>query len=473
MRLKFKNHLLGLLSASTVLLTACGGGGGGTTTPPAAEPPPVVVPPPVITGSQTGILTDAAVQGVSYRTSSGVTGVTAADGAYNYNPGDTVQFTLGGLSLGNVSATGIISPIQLSGGDSNKLNNLLVMLQSLDTDGNPANGITIPTASAAAVPATVNLSQATNTFASSANTGLVTAMNAGGITRSVTSLASATAHFKEQGLVLLSSNVIVFYDNESAGMIRILPNGSYLMGQATPDDNCGALIGQCVNGLIGTAGSERGTATVTGFNTAGYQFSAQVIIDNNLQSGFSHPVPCDDGFLPNGEGFLINVAGRCTAEPVGEQLNKAPNNNATIVGVWALDSATSTNVQHFAFLPNGKFLTVDPVGDTSSPSCGGPGVEFGSYTWNTTNGQMAISNVTYDTNSCAGLFDLLGTRRIDVNGEAVATGVGTVRPAFNGTITLNAGGQTAAVIDSENPAPGLTLYRVSIDHAPRSLNFLD
>jgi hypothetical protein len=439
----------------SLLLAACGGGSGTSTT--AATPP--------VTGSQSGILTDAAVQGVSYRTSSGVTGVTGPNGEYNFNPGDTVQFTLGGLSLGNVTATGIISPIQLASGDSNRLNNLLVLLQSLDTDGNPSNGITIPSASAAAVPSSVNLSQDTNAFASSGNTGLVSAMTAGGITRSVTSLASATAHFKEQGLALLSSNIIVMYDDESAVMIRILPNGSYVMGQASPDENCGALIGQCGSELIGTAGSERGTVTVSGFSTAGYQITATQAIDNNIQSGFSHPATCDDGFLPNGEGFLVNVSGRCTAEPVGEQINKAPNVSTSIVGVWALGTSTSASVQHFVFLPNGKYLMVDPVGDVEPGdpnyvSCGGPGVEFGSYTWSAATGQMTISNVTYDTNACAGLFDLLGgIRKIGLNGVVVSTG--TVRPPFNGTITLNAGGQTAAVIDSENPAPGLTLYRIS------------
>ncbi|NJS35933.1 MAG: adhesin [Brachymonas sp.] len=422
------------MASAAVLIAACGGGGtttGGSDTPV------------VVTGSQSGILTDAAVQGVSYRTSSGVTGITGPNGEYNFNPGDTVQFTLGGLTLGNVTATGIISPIQLAAGDSNKLNNLLVLLQSLDTDGNPNNGITISSATAAAVPTTVNLTQATNTFASSANTGLVSAMTAGGITRSVTSLASATAHFTEQGLVLLSNNVIVMYGTDTAAMLRILPNGSYLIGEASPDDYCGA-EGDCGEELIGTAGSERGTVSVTGFSTTGYQISATAVIDNNLQNGLSHPVECDSqGFLPNGEGFKINVAGLCDAEPQGELLNKAPNNNSTLVGVWALESPTSANVQHFVFLPNGKYLMVDPLGDTEMDSCGDPGVEFGSYDWNSSTGVLTISNVTYDTNGCAGLND----------DTEEGSGV------FTGTVVLTNNGQQATVTPTEEAA--MTLYRVS------------
>lgn len=428
-----------------LLISACGGGD-------TSAPAPVI-------GSSTGILTDAAVQGVSYLTSSGVTGVTGANGEYKFNPGDTVAFTLGGLTLGNVTATGIISPIQLSGGDSTKLNNLLVLLQSLDADGIPSNGITIAPTAAAAVSTAVNLSQETNTFASSGNTGLVSAMTAGGITRSVTSVASATDHFVTQGLALLSSNVIVFYDTDFAGMVRILPNGSYLQGQANRDDYIGAQ-GDINQRIIGTAGSELGTITVSGFSSSGFQISATVTNDNNLEAGFSHPVACDSqGFLPNGEGFLMNVAGLCQGEPVGERLDKAPNNNASLVGVWALGDANSANVQHFVFLPNGKYLMVDPLGDTEPNSCGAAGVEFGNYAWNPTTGALTVSNITYDTNSCAGLHDLAGTRRLGANGEAITTGSTTVAGSFSGTVVLSTNGQTATVTPTGEAVE--TLYRVS------------
>jgi hypothetical protein len=446
------------ITATAALISACGGGGGGggTTTTP------------TVTGSQSGILTDAAVQGVSYRTSSGVTGVTGPNGEYNFNPGDTVQFTLGGLTLGNVTATGIISPIQLSGGDSTKLNNLLVLFQSLDTDGNPSNGITISSTTAAAVSSTINLSQDTSTFASAANTGLVGAMTAGGISRSVTSLASAIAHFQEQGLQLLSKNVIVMYGTNEGGdhyaiMLRILPDGSYLQGQADRDDYTGAQ-GESNLNMIGTAGFERGTVSVTGFSTSGFQISATVAPDgdNNLQAGLSHPVPCDSqGFLPNGEGFLINVAGLCAGEPTAQSLSKAPNNNATIVGVWALGDANSANVQHFVFLPNGKYLMVDPLGnaDGDETTCGGPGVELGSYTWNATTGAITISDVTYDTNACAGLHDFSGTRRLADDGETIVTGNNIDNGSFSGTIILSSNGQTATVTPTGESTQ--TLYRVS------------
>src|SRR3954470_13556284 len=127
-----------------LIVAGCGGGGGGGSSAP-------------VTGSKSGILTDAAVAGVSYATSSGVTGVTDANGTYKFNPGDTVQFKLGVLALGSATATGIVSPIELANGNNNILQNLLVMLQSLDANGNPADGISIPPAAAAAVTSAVDL----------------------------------------------------------------------------------------------------------------------------------------------------------------------------------------------------------------------------------------------------------------------------------------------------------------------------
>jgi hypothetical protein len=98
--------------AAALLMTACGGD---DDVPIAAAPPAPVAP--VVVGSASGSLIDASVGGVSYTTSSGVKGTTAADGSYNFNPGDTVTFTLGGLTLGTATATGIISPMELSAGE--------------------------------------------------------------------------------------------------------------------------------------------------------------------------------------------------------------------------------------------------------------------------------------------------------------------------------------------------------------------
>lgn len=413
-----------LAAAALLSLAACGGGGGGGGSSGSA------------TGSSSGTFSDAQVQGVAYTTSSGVRGVTDANGGFTFNPGDQVTFSLGGLTLGTTTASGLLTPLSLAGNDAVKLQNMLVLLQSLDTDGQPANGITIPPAAAAAVSSSVNLAQATATFASPANTALTAAMTAGGISRPVTSTASALAHFSTQGTSFLSHNVLVMVDGDEVAMIRFGAGGDYVMGGVEPDDYCGA-NGQCGQQLISRAGVEAGSYTVQSVTADGYQITVTPSVDTNLQGGLSHPVSCDSGFLPDGDGLIAN--GTCADS--GARLAKATNVPGGIVGVWALGSASSINVQHFVFLPSGKYMMADPIGDAG---CGSPGVEYGNYTHDAATGNVTISSVTYDTNGCAGLHD---TRQ--------------GFPSFRGTFTISADGSTIAVVDPDDANGNVTLYRVS------------
>jgi hypothetical protein len=75
------------------------------------------------------------VKGVSYKTSSGLSGVTGADGSYKYNSGDTVRFFIDGVDLGTVRGSKSI--------DSFSFNKPLLVsqtLHSLDTDADFTNG---------------------------------------------------------------------------------------------------------------------------------------------------------------------------------------------------------------------------------------------------------------------------------------------------------------------------------------------
>lgn len=127
-------------SLSAVLvaaLVACGGGGS----------EPVAPRPSVLEGR----LIDSAVAGVSFKSlaSDGTvseSGVTDSDGKFRYRPGERVAFSIGDLVLPTVTAAEIVTPRTLAGTqalDDPRLNNILTLLQSLDADGNPSNGITI------------------------------------------------------------------------------------------------------------------------------------------------------------------------------------------------------------------------------------------------------------------------------------------------------------------------------------------
>lgn len=417
-----------------------------------SDTPPPVAP---VAGSSTGVLTDGPVGGVSFQTSSGVTGVTNAAGQYRFNAGDTVTFSLGTLTLGTVPANGVITPIDLANGSANRLTNLLILLQSLDIDGDPANNISIPSAAAAAVTASIDLTSNPVDFASaSTNPILAAAMTAAGITTPLRSVADAEAHFLSQAMPLLAGHVWFIQGENSVAVARILADGSYLMGEAAPDDYMGldcVQVGndyQCSDAQsvtpVTTAGVEAGTLTATTFDTHGYVLQATTTLDTNSEAGFSHPLICDR-IKPEGDRLIAGAACDDAAT-----LGKAPNVANGLVGLWAMGSASALDTQHFLFLANGHYLMVDPIGDEDRPednhvSCGGPGVEYNGYTL-TAQGSNTYQFVpstqpAYDTNGCAGLHS---------SGE----------PANTLTMTIN--GDTLSVSGSDDGGPfSFTLYRVS------------
>ncbi len=131
-----------LVSLFALALTACGGGGSST--------------------ASVGTFADAGlVSGLQYQTAT-QSGVTDADGKFNYLLGETVTFKIGNIVLGQAiagpalntfSLVGIAPPLTSLGLMNKTPNgklfqkaiNISVFLQTLDADANPQNGIAIPT----------------------------------------------------------------------------------------------------------------------------------------------------------------------------------------------------------------------------------------------------------------------------------------------------------------------------------------
>ena len=101
------------------------------------------------TGSQeVGVFVDSAVAGVTYTTSSGLSGTTNSSGQFSYVVGDTASFSIGDVSLGSVTASSVLTPVEVmgaSGTADQQVINLARLLQTLDSDGDPSNGIEITT----------------------------------------------------------------------------------------------------------------------------------------------------------------------------------------------------------------------------------------------------------------------------------------------------------------------------------------
>ncbi len=93
-----------------------------------------------------GVFMDGPVGGINYSTPT-MKGVTKADGVFEYQPGETVTFAIGGLALGSAPGKPVITPLDLvkdaKGASDQRVVNICVLLQTLDQDGDAANGIMI------------------------------------------------------------------------------------------------------------------------------------------------------------------------------------------------------------------------------------------------------------------------------------------------------------------------------------------
>ena len=96
--------------------------------------------------SLTGVFLDSPVSGLGYYTET-QQGMTETGGAFQYQNGERVHFYLGDMELCNVEAMPVVTPIDCVAGATDvmhpRVTNMLLLLQSIDYDNDPENGIDI------------------------------------------------------------------------------------------------------------------------------------------------------------------------------------------------------------------------------------------------------------------------------------------------------------------------------------------
>ena len=175
-------------------------------------------------------------------------------------------------------------------------------------------------------------------------------------------------------------------------MLRFGSTGEYLLGDTG------------VAGGGGQSGVEYGTALATGVDARGFKLVPKVAIDTSGEWGLSKLEPCTRVQV-KGDTLSVLVAPASCVTRETFTLPKAVNNPTGIVGVWIGGTTDVIKTQTFVFMANGKYAMLDPLGDTLGNNCGGPGVEYGSYTDSTSTKQLKVVGVTRDTNGCAGFSD--------------------------------------------------------------------
>lgn len=163
-RIAFKRsvNITRFLSVAGIVLALLGGCGSGDS---GVEPAAAAAP---ISKALTGRFVDGPVAGLRYTTPS-LQGETNAAGEFQYRPGETVSFFVGDILVGQAAGAATITPFDLAGATPPESDadvqqallqmrnlpqatplevaaNIAAFLQTLDEDGDPGNGITIPPA---------------------------------------------------------------------------------------------------------------------------------------------------------------------------------------------------------------------------------------------------------------------------------------------------------------------------------------
>lgn len=150
MKTKYMGLVLSIAAASVLTLSGCGGGSSSPVILPTPEPGPV---------AYDGRFVDSPVAGVSFDCGT-VSGITNSDGLFGTCPAESIAtFSIGGLTLGSSGATGDgiffvtdIVGVSRDAIDDEDVLKIAVLLQSLDSDGDPSNGIVVPAEAAALLP---------------------------------------------------------------------------------------------------------------------------------------------------------------------------------------------------------------------------------------------------------------------------------------------------------------------------------
>ncbi len=250
----------------------------------------------------TGTFTDSPVSGLDYQTTY-CSGTTDESGTFNYYHGETIAFSVGGVSLGSAAAQETVTPFDLVPGAGNTANvavvNICRFLQTLDADGNLINGIQIT----AAIIAVIEDYVAANPglaldFSDTAgfetemtgpggilaqlNAANVFTENSAGVDRVIRSSYQAWLHFEDSrnwytdGSIDYSFRPVVFVHGGSGSASqfesqaqRFIANGyprAYLAaydhdtGGAGPEENApitNAALNEIIDGLLKMSGADK------------------------------------------------------------------------------------------------------------------------------------------------------------------------------------------------------------------------
>ena len=351
-----------LLIISVVALYGCGGGGGSSDSKPR------------------GVFIDSPVSGLTAVSGDKVT-TTNANGRFTYIKGAFVDFRLGfdGPFIGLAKGQPIMTPLHLANtSDINdeEVTNIARFLQTIDTDMDPENGITIDSSVVdAAVGVSINFGQDVAQFETSeqAKIDALTASLPGG-PRTLVAVADARTHLQRSISTVVTGRYDGSYSGDGTGTFSVfVDRDGDLYGWAT----------DTVDGHIRLNGS---ASVVDGFvagnASTGSSFSGTIDGSGNLSGTWTLP--------PDESGSFSGSRTTAVATGIDHDLI------AMFAGFWI---GTSTSSQ-------GSFMyaaTLDANGSISRPF---PNMEISGAITSTDTNSVSFSGLQDDGTEFSGTLTL-------------------------------------------------------------------
>ena len=310
-----------------------------------------------------GVFLDSPVGGIGYRTAS-QSGKTNASGEFLYHPGETVSFFIGAIEFPAVAAKETVTPLDIANStDINHpvVSNILTLLQSLDEDGDPSNGISIPAGAAALASAQVSLDVSPETFAT--NPAVVQLIaNSGSVTSSLVSQTVAQTHFQATLFGALGRPQVNVAPVANAGRAQSLLAASTvtLDGSASTDANNDTLTYQWTlsakpTGSQAVLNAPASVKTSFVADLPGNYLASLVVSDGKLSSppskvsvtvSAANAAPVANAGAPQGvlTGTRVTLNGAASSDANGDKLSYAWNlNSRPTASVAALSNASTVS----------------------------------------------------------------------------------------------------------------------------------
>lgn len=392
---QFKKILLVPAIASVLALTACGGGGGGGSSSSNNSGGGDGGTSGGGTASETGVFVDSPVAGINYTTSSGTTGKTNELGEYNYSPGDTVVFSIGGIELPAVEATGRVTPADMGSGSADwssdqTVVNILRLLQTLDSDGDASNGITITEAIHTALQdMALDPTVSESAFETQANT----AINSTG--KTLIDKTDALNHFSESQSGDIVGSWVFTEPGGNVNVLTFLRDGEYLIAHSQADD-----------GNQEAASAEYGSYT---WNSETGKLDLSLIEESDLSGGLIDNNSPATWTMELKDGALAITGMRESEAVVFQPVHNAKD---SLTGSWYLsEGAGRHNVLTILDGSNYVIVHSDNAEAYDGDYSEAVSSEWGTYSF--TGSNFAVTSVSAELDGPGGLFDASGNGFVD------------------------------------------------------------